>query len=362
MDSSSLMEDMILKQRTDRKMKILVVSFLLMGIMAGTLGCRAKEKELFSVQYFDVFDTVTIISGYAKNEEAFQKEMRPLYERLKEYHKKYDIYNDYEGVTNIKTINDNAGKQKVTVDDSIFDLLSLGKTLYEDTNGQVNIAMGSVLKIWHTYRNEGLEHPDNAKLPTVNELSEAAKHMDIKKLQLDAAQKTVYLEDEKMSLDVGAIAKGYAAEQLAEYAKELGIENLLISVGGNVVALGEKENQSAWKVGVQNPDETSDEPYCITLELKDKSLVTSGNYQRYYEVEGKRYHHIINPKTLFPADYFQSVSVLTEDSGIADAMSTALFNMSLEEGQSMVEQDERIEAVWILPDGEIVYSQGFPKE
>lgn len=162
-----------------------------------------------------------------------------------------------------------------------------------------------------------------------------------------------------MRLDVGAVAKGYAAQKLAETLKAEGVEHALLSLGGNVAAIGIRGDKKPWRVGVQNPDLKSSEPYLHVVDLENMSLVTSGTYQRFYEVDGKRYHHIINPDTLMPWDMYQSVTILTPDSAMADALSTAVFNMELEQGMALIESMENTEALWVLADGSEVESSGF---
>ena len=138
---------------------------------------------------------------------------------------------------------------------------------------------------------------------------------------------------------------------------------MLLSVGGNVRAIGDKISDDGghtpWAVGVQNPDLNADDQSVVVLDIKDKSLVTSGIYERYYTVDGKNYHHIINPDTLFPEHDYLSVSIVTKDSGVGDALSTAVFNMDLEAGKKFIEDYEGVEAMWILPDMSLVYSSGF---
>ena len=148
-------------------------------------------------------------------------------------------------------------------------------------------------------------------------------------------------------------------QKVADYAREIGIEKLLISVGGNVCAVGTKLDGTIWKVGIQNPDSESVEKYVQKVNIKDCCVVTSGNYQRYYTVDGIKYCHIIEPETLMPSDYFASVTIIAEDSGVADAMSTAVYNMSLEEGIVFVNGMDNVEAMWILENGSIYYSAQF---
>ena len=365
----------------EKKRQIAAVLILL--ALIGVIAYRhstGKDLEKYEASFFDVFDTQTQIIGYASSKEQFSEQMSLIKDKFQYYNDLYDIYHDYEGMNNIKTINDNAGIQPVKVDEEIIELLKLGITMDEKTDGNMNIAMGSVLSIWHDYREAGSEDPYSAELPPMDELERAAEHTDIHDIVIDEEASTVYLTDPDMSLDVGSIGKGYAVQKVmrfifcilcnllnritfqkvAEYAKnELGIRYMLFSVGGNVCAIGGHPDGSAWAVGIQNPDVESDQAYIKKVEVQDLSVVTSGNYQRYYTVDGKRYCHIINQDTLMPADNFSSVTIITNDSGMADAYSTAIFNMPLAEGMEFVNQLDGVEAMWILEEGSIQYSDGF---
>lgn len=157
--------------------------------------------------------------------------------------------------------------------------------------------MGSVLSIWHEYREAGLKDPSRAQIPDMQKLQQAAQHTDLEQVQIDPQASTVYLPDQEMSLDVGAIAKGYATKRLAETLEEAGVTSALLSLGGNVETIGTKADGKPWRVGVQNPDTSAAQSYLKVVNLNDSCLVTSGTYQRYYEVDGVRYHHIINPDT-----------------------------------------------------------------
>ena len=324
-------------------------------------ACNYINKQTrYEAEFLELFDTVTTIVGYAENKEKFTSITQSIYDNLKEYHELYDIYNDYDGINNIKTINDNAGVKPVKVDKKIIDLLLFSKDAYKFTKGKTNIAFGSVLKIWHDYRTAGVENPENAELPPVELLKEASLHTNIDNIIIDENNSTVFLNDSKMSLDVGAVAKGYAAEQVSRAARENGLISGLVSVGGNVCAIGSKaDNNKKWNVGIQNPDKENQNSILHTVDLSDEALVTSGNYERYYTVNGKKYNHIINTETLFPADYFAAVTIICEDSGKADALSTALFDMPLEEGKKIIESIPDTEAMWVYNDGKIEYSKNF---
>ncbi len=323
------------------------------------VSCQ-KSDQKFSEYSFDYFDTVTTITGYAKDKDEFDKVSAEILALLGEYHRLFTIYHRFEGMENLCTVNElvDGAHRTVTVDQRIIDMLLYAKQTYELTDGKVNIAMGSVLSIWHEYREVGMDEPWNATLPPMEKLQEAAEHTDINKIQIDEQARTVTLLDPQMRLDVGAIAKGYAVEMVAQHMEQKGITGYVINVGGNVRTLGAKPDGSGWTVGVENPDEDADD-YLAYLQLNGKSLITSGSYQRYFIVDGKRYHHIIDPATLMPAEYFTSVSIVCDSSAEGDALSTALFCMTYDQGLALIESLDGVEAMWLTVDGKQYYSSGF---
>ena len=353
-----------MKSRITRMTAALLAAVLSLSLL---VGCKPK-KELtrYTTIFYDVFDTVTQVIAYCESEEEFNTQMQALHQDLIAYNQLYDIYNDYDGVVNVKTINENAGKAPVQVDDRILSMLELARQMYDLTGGKINIAMGSVLGIWHDYREAAEKDASEADntLPTQEELETAAQHCDINDLVIDEEAKTVYLSDPEMSLDVGSVGKGYAVEMAAQAAEARGLTSALISVGGNLRAIGTKPDGSAWVGGVENPWDSSEvyttaSSTVAAVKMSDLSLVTSGDYQRYYVVDGVRYHHLIDPATLQPAAYFDSVSVLAPDSGVADCLTTGLFCMPLEEGQALVESLDGVEALWCTTDGQVIQSSGW---
>ena len=330
--------------------KLLVLFLAICLLLSGCILETGPKK--FEKSYFTVFDTYTTITGYASSQQEWNAVADGLYHLLWEYHQLFDIYNEYDGVANLKTVNDNAGIAPVQVDRRIIALLLDCQEYYEATDGLVNAAMGSVLQLWHEARTAGLEDPENARLPEAEALAEAAKHTSWDNVIIDAEKSTVYLSDPAMSLDVGAIAKGWATQQVAEEAPA----GVLLSVGGNICATGPKTDGSAWNVGVQDPDNASG--YLRTCKIEKGAMVTSGDYQRYYTVDGKQYHHIIDPTTGYPAQYWRSVTILCPNSGLADMLSTALFLLPLEAGQALLAQ-YGAQAMWVDHQGEIFLSDGF---
>ena len=332
--------------------------FALVLVLLLLAGCAAPAPEANTTQqytatFLTLFDTVTTIIGRAESEEAFKETSQTIHDDLLRYHELFDIYNDYDGINNIKTINDNAGIAPVKVDKAIIDLLLDCKEYYDLTGGKVNAAMGSVLRLWHDARNDGINDPQNASLPDMEALQEASRHTGFENVVIDEAASTVYLSDPEASLDVGAIAKGWATQRAAENAPA----GMLISVGGNVCATGPKlTDGTPWVIGIQDPDQADKNLHTVFI-TKD-SVVTSGDYQRTFWVDGKAYHHIIDPETLMPATYWRSVSIICPDSGLADALSTALFLMGREEGEALAKECGA-EVLWVDISGQEYMTPGF---
>ena len=322
----------------------------LVGVLLLLSGCGTGLQR-YEATYWDVFDTVTTVTGYAAGQAEFDAAAREIHDALLEYHRLYNIYESYDGLRNLKTVNDQAGIGPVPVDERILSLLQFAQTAWTETGSRVNAAMGSVLALWHDAREQALEDPDRAALPDRSALEEAALHTDLSALELDLEAGTAFLTDPDMALDVGALAKGYAVEQVAAAAPD----HFLISVGGNVCATGPKPDGTPWTVAVENPDGGD---FLKLLYAEDRSVVTSGDYQRYFELDGVRYHHIIDPDTLEPAAYWRSVTVVADSSAAADCLSTALFTLPQAEGQRLLDQ-WGAEALWIGRDGAQVMSPGF---
>ena len=322
----------------------------LVGALLVLSGCGTGMQR-YEATYWDVFDTVTTVTGYAAGQAEFDAAAREIHDALLEYHRLYNIYESYDGLRNLKTVNDQAWIGPVPVDERILSLLQFAQTAWTETGSRVNAAMGSVLALWHDAREQALEDPDRAALPDRSALEAAALHTDLSALELDLEAGTAFLTDPDTALDVGALAKGYAVEQVAAAAPD----HFLISVGGNVCTTGPKPDGTPWTVAVENPDGGD---FLKLLYAEDRSVVTSGDYQRYFELDGVRYHHIIDPDTLEPAAYWRSVTVVAESSAAADCLSTALFTLPQAEGQQLLDQ-WGAEALWIGMDGAQVMSPGF---
>ncbi len=337
-----------------RCLSLLLSLLLSLPLLTGcSLPSASPSEKQYTATFLDLFDTVTTVVGRAESEEAFEKKVTPLKEQLEHYHKLFDIYESYEGMNNLKTVNDKAALSPVKVDPAIIALLEDCKTYYHATGGVFNPAMGSVLSLWHRTREEGINDPQNASLPDAEALKQAGEHMDPLHIILDREASTVSFSDPLLKLDVGAIAKGWAVQRVCEASPA----GLLISVGGNVYATGPKAaDGTPWAVGIRDPHAEGKNLH--VLNITHGSVVTSGSYIRAYAVNGKLYHHIIDPSTLYPGEKWTSVTVVTEDSGMADVLSTTLFLLTREAGQALLDR-YNARAMWVDKEGNRYYSTGF---
>lgn len=334
-----------------KKIYGLVALLLLCALSAAALSACSPANERIEVKnrmFYEYFDTISLVYDYTGGtQEDFDAACELVEEELSLCHKMFDIYNSYDGISNIKTINDNAGGEPVKVDGRIIDLLEFSLEMYSLTNGEVNVAMGSVLSLWHELREAG------ERIPTEAELSAAGAHISIDSLEIDRGASTVRLSDPDASLDVGAVAKGFTAEHIAEMLAARGISGYALDFGGNLRVIGTKPNGDGWKSGIRNPDLTSSNATVRTVTISDSALVTSGVYERFYTVDGIRYHHIIDSVTLMPESNYLSVTVHAPSSAVADALSTALFNMTVDEARGIIEALDSIEVTFIMNDGTI---------
>lgn len=345
-----------------KKSSMILILIVIISMLSACSDGAAYTK--YSSTFFDSFDTVTNVIGYTENQEEFDQYVTQIHDRMLELHKMYDKYKSYDGINNIKTINDNAGKEPVKVSKEIIDLIIFSKEMYYETSMKTNIALGPVLSIWSEYRDEAEFDPTNAKIPPMDILQEASKYTDIDKVIVDKEEMTVFLEDPNMKLDVGAVAKGFATEIVVNELSEQGFDSWIISAGGNIKSVGKPRDpaKDKWAIGIQNPDKEvfgDGSNILETVFANDKSVVSSGDYQRYYIVDNIRLHHIIDPETLMPATYYRAVNVIYEDSGAADFYSTDVYILPYEESRELVESIDGLEAIWVFENGTIEMTEGF---
>lgn len=296
---------------------------------------------------YGYFDTVITVTGYGMSENEFKTTTDEVFRILRYYHSLTDIYTEAEGT--LYELNEKAGVSPVALPDDLLLFLEETLALSEKTGGSINMMMGSVLSLWHTARETGV-------LPSSDALREAALHTSPTLLSLDRQNGTAEILDPYASVDVGAVAKGYAAEKAADHLRENEKSGYLLDLGGNVVAVGDKMG-TPFTVGIRDPIGDGIKAKAL---LSDAALVTSGSYLRYFTVGDTSYHHIISPDTLYPADTLLSVTVYASDSGVADLLSTAFFVLGRDAAEEILKEFSGVSALFIEKDGTAVNTEGFP--
>lgn len=252
--------------------------------------------------------------------------------------------------SDISRINNAAGIEGVEVPVEVIDVLETACKIAQETGGAFDPTIGPLVRLWDI----GGENP---RVPSELEIQSALPLVDWTAVKIDRENCTVFLSKPGMALDLGGIVKGYAADQLVKIAARANVSQALFDLGGNVYAYGTKQDGSPWRVGIKNPQNPAAKPI-IRLDVENKSVVTSGVYERFFEKGGMRYHHILDTNTGFPMDNgVLSVSIVSENSMLADALSTSAFILGVEAGLELVEK-QPAEAIFVMDDGSVHASSG----
>ena len=335
--------------------KLIVLAYIMAALILTACSAEDTGPTRYQAGFLDTFDTFIQFIAYAESQREFAQHYELVRETFAHYHALFDIYNDHDGVNNLKTVNDNAGISPVVVDQAIIELLELSRQAYFDSRGSLDITLGPVLSIWHDHRMRGLADPNGATVPPYPSLRAAREFGGISDLIIDAHASTVFLARPGMSLDVGATAKGFVAERVADMLRERGVTSAIIDAGGDVATIGGVGLTDArpWSVGIRHPQTGG---IIDAVDVWDMAAVTSGGYHRAYVVGGVLYHHIIDPTTLMPADNFASITIVHESPMVAEMLSTALLILPLTEGLELAE-DFDAAVVWVFHDGSVEFNE-----
>lgn len=281
-----------------------------------------------------------------KDPEVFQK----AFNRIAEIEDRMTINKD-SAQSEIIRLNNASGKESVSLSPDTFFVLEKGKYYSEKSNGMFDITIGPLVKLW----NIGTEQ---ARVPSQSEIQSKLDLVGYKNLVLDKSNRSAKLVTPGMIVDLGAIAKGYAADEAARILREAGIKHAIVNLGGNIVVLNSKPDGTPWRLGLQDPNDARGDYVGVVL-VRDQTLVSSGTYERYFEYEGKKYHHILNPDTGYPEENdIISISILTKSSIDADGLSTTTFMLGLEKGMKLIEELPDTEAIFITADKKVYTSSG----
>ncbi|MGM0419681.1 MAG: FAD:protein FMN transferase [Bacillota bacterium] len=337
-------------------MTIVSVGIILVIVGVGFFLQQDENKAVEDLEEYQdtemILDTINTIRIYDSDK---KEAVDAAFDEVKEIDELFNIYNEE---SEIAQINETADEEPAQLGTHTYEVLVQALEHAEITEGAFDPTIGSLIKLW------GWGSDDGPSVPTNDEIEEILPLVNHKELNIDHSNKTVFFNKSGMMIDLGAIAKGYAAELAAESLQDNGVETAFVNLGGNIVLIGTKPDQSPWKIGVQNP--SSDRGALmgvITAEsnyFSDKlAITTSGDYERYFEEDGKTYHHIISPFTGKNVDNgIASTTIVSQDPVEADALSTGIFVMGLEAGMELIESLEEVEIVFVTNDQDVYVSSG----
>jgi len=337
-----------------KKYILLITAFCMLLL---STGCNLKSTSLQEVAderfYMDTLIQIKVYSEDAAKGRQALNQAFAAFERVDKAANRFQkADNSLPGAgdgSDVFKINENAGNKPVPVSDDTLKIIQRANYFAALSDGAFDITIGPVMDLW------GFGH-DAQQVPADEELSQALTLVDYRKVQVDPEQKTVFLGLPGMGVDLGGVAKGYATDEAVKALKEAGIRHAIINAGGNVYALGTKPDGSPWRIGVQDP--RNPQGIIAVLAVSDRAVVSSGDYQRFFEQDGKRYHHILDPATGKPAGRVMQTTVITDSAMDADILSTTLFVLGMQEGLEFVHGLPATEAIFVGLDKQVHYTEG----
>ncbi len=331
---------------TKNILKNIIISLLLIFSLTILIGCSNNNKVVEPLSESELLmGTVVSVSLYDKQD---QEILDKVFTKVKELE---SILSINEAGTLVDKINEEAGINPVKVDDDTYTIIKKGIEYSELSNGLFDITVGPIVKLW----NIGLPE---AKVPTQAEIDEKLPLIGYSDIELNDNDKTIYLKRKGMIIDLGGIAKGYTADVISDILTEEGVKSAIIDLGGNIFAHGKKVNGDDWRIGIQDPySQRGDKVGVITV--SNKSIVTSGIYERYIEKDGIKYHHILSPLTGYPYENeIAGITIVSDKSVDGDALSTSVFAMGVEEGMNFVNSIDGIDAIFVTKDNKVYITNG----
>jgi len=323
-------------------MLCLLATVLLSACSPEAKAAAMKEKSEY------IFGTLVSLKLYEPVDDAV---FQTVFDDLRDVDNRMTV----KGIASeLIAVNKAAGTAPVVVSEDTYHVIDVAKRYAEESKGAFDITVYPVVALWNI-------GTDQARVPSPAEIEAGLKNIGYQDLILEPGTRSVFLKRPGMGLDLGGIAKGYAADRTAQKLKSLGVERGIINLGGNIIALGAKADGSPWKIGIQNPMSERGE-YIGIVEAANQTVVTSGIYERYFEKDGKRYHHIIDTATGYPADNeLAGVSILTTSSIDADALSTTCFVLGTEKALAFVKNKPGVDVLFITKDKRVIMTAGFKK-
>jgi thiamine biosynthesis lipoprotein len=327
-----------------RETKRLIVSFFISVAMMILLSCTPDKHHMYK-KSSDIMDTMVEITVVSKSANQAEKAIDAAFEEIRRLERLLSFWTEE---SEIALIYKNAGKSPVAVSPETFDIIRKSLYVSEKTRGAFDPTVGPVIRLWDFWEK---------KRPETSELEKKLQLVDYRAIKLTSNESTAYLSQEGMSFDTGGIAKGYSADRAADVLMKMGIKAGLVSVAGDIKAFGRKPDGKGWHVGIRDPRSENSAELIASIELMDEAISTSGDYERYFIEEGIRYHHILDPRTGYPAQGCMSVTVIAKDTVMTDGFSTGIFVLGPEKGLQLLEE-LGFEGIIIESDGKRFVSKG----
>ena len=319
---------------------VLILIFVTENNKKSNIDKKANmDKEFYSL------GTLNQLKVYGKNA---KKSIEESIDRLSEIDNKMSVFKDY---SEISKINNNAGNQPQIVSEDTYYVIQKSIKYCSLSNGAFDITIRPIVALWGIGK-------EGERIPAINEIKDTLKIVNYKDIVIDKNNSSIFLKNEKQEIDVGGIAKGYAADEVKNIILKNGIKSALINLGGNIVVIGAKEDGTPWVVGIQDPIKPRGE-FALTISVINKSVVTSGNYERFFEKDGRRYHHIINPRDGYPSESnIISATIISDYSIDGDGLSTGVYIMGINKAIKLIEEIKGVDAIFITKNKEVYVTTG----
>lgn len=321
---------------------------VLVLVLTGCSGATDRQKLASVSKSAEYFGTVVTLTLYGEDEDKLNTSMENAFVECARLEK---IFSARLEDSELYRLNQTAQDAETAVSDELFFLIQSALYYHDISGGGLDISIGGLIDLWGI----GTEH---ARIPAQQEIDPYLSRDGCRHIVLDTDLQTIRYTDELVKIDLGAIAKGYAADWLREYlAQTEHIRSATLNLGGNVMVIGEKMDGSAFRIGLNDPLFPGE--ICAVVSVRDKAVVTSGNYERYFMEDGKRYHHILDPQTGYPADRgIISATIIGESSMACDALSTACYVIGVDRALELIESLDGVECVLIDGEGMFYRSSG----
>lgn len=326
-----------------KKTCVVIIAFILLF----STSCSRINKNMDTAVEREGFHMGTVISVKIYGEKA-KEAADEVFKRIAEIE---SIMTINEQCSEIGRLNEQSGKNSVKLSSESIYVLEKAKAFSKLSEGAFDVTIGPLVKAWGVFT-------DNPRIPPRDEIKNYLKLVNYNDLHVDSRNLTAYLAKENQVVDLGGIAKGYAGDEAVKILKKYNIKSAFVNLGGNVVVHGKKPDGSPWVIGVQNPRAVNGK-IIGTVRVSDKAVVSSGDYERFFEKDGIRYHHILDPRTGYPSrSGLIGTTVISDLSIDADALSTSIFVLGLDKGMKLIENIKGVEAIFVTSDKKVYTTSG----